>query len=430
MTVWFLAAVLTLAGGLSAASPAHATASDRPDLTTDPALSYVGDATTDPRFTDDADEDRQSSSFVITGTLVEDDGSPVANQTLSVSLDPGPAMLLAAEDDDEGAEGLLLSGTTTNSEGEFSLPVPAMKDIDQYVDEEGLATLLFMSAEDGRDLLYRQYVRLPEAAGQRARSLQDDEESLPEDEVVSADLSGELTGMTLAVSGAADGISAAAVDYGAECRRVWGSTPWGNYQWKRQGSAIRKWVPVQRAQTGNKTHMTYEWSNTKETYVQTSIDYTYKSAKVTGGYSKSVVSSSGVNFSVGHSIVRDLEVEYDFYAYQLHCSMSGDATKTRGTGVLEYRPYQFKGFNRVSTYRSYYTCPDSSYRGLLSNTLWVSRSNTTTFSGGVSLNGIGVNAKQTNTTGHKKSYVPKKQSAYVCGQNANPTQTEKVSEVN
>jgi hypothetical protein len=78
--------------------------------------------------------------------------------------------------------------------------------------------------------------------------------------------------------------------------------------------------------------------------------------------------------------------------------------------------------------RSYYTCPNRSYRGQLSSTLWVSRSSTTTFSGGVSVGGIGVDAKQTNTSSHKKSYVPKRSGAYICGQNGNPTSTEKVSE--
>jgi hypothetical protein len=149
---------------------------------------------------------------------------------------------------------------------------------------------------------------------------------------------------------------------------------------------------------------------------------------VAEGYTKSVNKGSGVDFDEGYDVVRDLEVEFDFYSYGLYCSLSGDATKWRAANVHEIRPYAFKGFNRDTTYRSYYTCPNRSYRGQLSSTLWVSRSSTTTFSGGVSVGGIGVDAKQTNTSSHKKSYVPKRSGAYICGQNGNPTSTEKVSE--
>jgi hypothetical protein len=158
-------------------------------------------------------------------------------------------------------------------------------------------------------------------------------------------------------------VSAQSVNIGKECTRVFGTTPWANYKWKREGDPVRTWVPVQRAQTGNKTTMKYEWSNSKETFMETGVEYGYKGASAEGGFSKSVVTSSGLNFSIDHQVVRDLEVEYDYYHYGLWCQLSGDATKWRYTNVRELRPYVFKGFSQSTTYSGYYRCTNAHWRG-------------------------------------------------------------------
>ena len=424
VTAAALTALLVVAGSAVVATPALASST----------IVYVGSAADSAAFTTDKDPERTSTAFSITGTLVDNDGRPVADQSLSVSLDPSPQMLLAAETDENAPGGLMLSQVRTGDDGSFRLPVPALRNIDQYLDQDGLATLLFMSLDGTTDVVYRQYVELPVDAGDKAESAigvsaEDTEDVKPGDTVADDD----LTSLKLAASPNVSpvesvGAKASAVSPGNECTRAWGTTPWGSYQWRKEGSAIRKWVPVQRSQTGSKTNMTYEWSNTSETFVQVAMNYAYKAVTVAEGYTKSVNKGSGVDFDEGYDVVRDLEVEFDFYSYGLYCSLSGDATKWRAANVHEIRPYAFKGFNRDTTYRSYYTCPNRSYRGQLSSTLWVSRSSTTTFSGGVSVGGIGVDAKQTNTSSHKKSYVPKVSGAYICGQNGNPTSTEKVSE--
>jgi len=422
-----LTGLLVIAGSAVVAAPAVASSS----------VVFVGTSADNASFTSDKDPGRTSTAFSVTGKLVDAAGKPVADQALSVSLDPSPAMLLAAETDVNAPGGLLLSQVRTGSDGSFRLPVPALRNIDRYLDQDGLAALLFMSLDGAADVVYRQYVSLPVAAGGKAQSavgesVEDAANAKPGTTTADED----LTELKLAVSPDASAeasvrptaAKAAAVKPGNECTRAWGSTPWGSYQWRKEGSAIRKWVPVQRAQTGAKTNMKYEWSNTSETFVQAAMNYAYKGVTIAEGFTKSVNKGSGVDFEEGTDVVRDLEVEFDFYSYGLYCSLSGDATKWKAANVHEIRPYAFKGFNRDTTYRSYYTCPNKSWRGQLTSTLWVSRSSTTTFSGGVSVGGIGVDAKQTNTSAHKKSYVPTKSGAYICGQNGNPTSTEKVSE--
>ena len=168
----------------------------------------------------------------------------------------------------------------------------------------------------------------------------------------------------------------------------------------------------------------------------TAVEYGYKNTSVGGGYSKAVKTSAGVNFSVGHDVIRDLEVEYDYYHYGLYCQMSGDATKWRYTNVRELRPYVFKGFNRSTTYSSYYTCPKAKWRGTLGHSLWVSRSATSELSMqsgfGLDTDGLGATVsvwgKQVNDSSHTKTYTPTSSGAKICGQDGNPTQTEKVLE--
>jgi hypothetical protein len=82
--------VLVAAGSAVVATPALASST----------IVYVGSAADSAALTTDKDPERTSTAFSITGTLVDNDGRPVADQNLSVSLDPSPQMLLAAETDE------------------------------------------------------------------------------------------------------------------------------------------------------------------------------------------------------------------------------------------------------------------------------------------------------------------------------------------
>lgn len=375
--------------------------------------------------TADSDPRRASSSFTISGALRDEEEHPVRDAVLAVYLDPGPAMLLGVEP----AAGISLAAARTTDQGEFELRVPALRDITAYLDEDGNVTLLFMSFGERHTLMHHQQVTLPTAGGQPVRPVLTGSAEVSFPEVQGSSLVGMVLPATTVPAGQEEGgVGTQSLESDA-CTRVWSPTPWGNYYWVREGSAFRRWVPVQRAQTGNKTNMTYEWGNTQSTSVEVAVNFEYNKTAGKAGWSKTISNSAGVNFNVGYNVVRDLEVEYDFYNYRLWCSISGDTTNRRDAKVTKALPYQFKGGNRNSSYTGYYTCPNTSYRIEISNQLWVSRSATTTISGNLSIYGVSLSGSQANTSSHKKTYTPKSTPARLCGYNANPTVTEKVSEV-
>ncbi|MEU8014316.1 GDSL-type esterase/lipase family protein [Micromonospora parva] len=426
---------LALALAVTGVSQSPASAANKPS-TPSTQVVEVGSS----KATSDDDPARANTSFPVSGTLADKDGSPIREANLAVYLDPSPAM----QKDSAPAEGIRLANTRTNSRGEFRLKVPALKNIDAYVDRKGQVTLQFMSFGDQHSLLYQQQVKLPSKAGEPARAAVADRNVYPDQSRVAtmAVLGGRvtpaLTGMNLtaatkptkstkqtaATSGFPD------IDYEGECNRVWGQIPWGSYWWVKEGDPIKTWVPVQRAQTADKTTMKYEWGNSEETSTEIAVNFENTHVTVGGGFADLTASGSGVNFEVGHNVVRDLEVEYDFYKHRLWCSISGDVTNRRPVGITKALPDSFAGGNRNSTYSGYYQCPNVGYRSEINNPLWVSRASTTTLTGSASAFGISLAAQQVNSSSHKKTYTPVTKPAYLCGEDGNPVATEKVSEVN
>src|SRR5690349_3823415 len=130
---------------------------------------------------------------------------------------------------------------------------------------------------------------------------------------------------------------------------------------------------------------------------------------MSAGSAKSIKTSSGLTFEVGHDVVRDLDAEYDFATYTLRCRVSGSDIY-RDTKLTKVQMYQFKGFSRTNHYTGYYTCPNSRFKGPVPAQLWVSRDSTSTFSFSLGVNGsykgvgadVSLTSKQTNAASHKK----------------------------
>lgn len=436
----------------------------------------MGERDDDSRFVRADDPSRQSNAFTISGILQDDDAQLLAHKRFAVSLDPSATMLLATEGDDEStAEVLDLAATETDEEGKFTVQVPALRSIDNYVEEDGSVGLMFHSLDDDFELLWRTPVYLPRGSEQQATAAVIDDEAygapdeakrpegsdgnttdedgeldlhapVPEDPptTVAVDdlmLKGVVTSKTARSS--TQDVSTQDVGSSTKakaCNKAMGNVPWDNYGWKKKGPVYREWIPVQRAQTGNKTKMKFEWTNNKEhsTEILANLGYTNDNGgtAVSAGFSKSVKKGEGLTFNLGHNIVRDLDAEYDFATYVLRCKVSGSDI-WRDSKLKKVQMYEFKGFSRKSNYTGYYTCPQSKWRGSLTAELWVSRESTSSFSftlgGNGSYKGVGANlsltTKQSHTKVHKKTYIPVKSGSKICGQNGNPTKTEKVSEV-
>ncbi|MFC3987610.1 DNRLRE domain-containing protein [Actinoplanes siamensis] len=249
--------------------------------------SFAGAPANDSRFTENLDPKRTSNSFPVSGTLRDKAGNPIPNLDITVSLDPSPAMLIASETDPDAAVGLQLAGARTDADGHYSVKVPALKDINKYIDEDGNVTLL-ITGFGSADLVQRQLVKLPTGTQTQAtsaialRKTSDSEpgavEPEPEPEPSSSEAAAQVTVRQMSVAG--DGspdpseeaqtldnldlaatknqsdsgnMSASSVNPATECKRAMGNVPWSNYKWQREFNPIRQWVPVQRVQTKGRT---------------------------------------------------------------------------------------------------------------------------------------------------------------------------------
>jgi hypothetical protein len=401
-----------------------------PALADSPIDTPAGSGLFSTLATVDSDPARANTSFPVSGTLADRDGSPIRNADLAVYLDPGPAMLQGSS----ATPGVRLAATRTNANGDFRLKVPALRDIGAYLDDKGRVTLQFMRFGDQHSMLYQQKVKLPTAAGQPALAAVNDSRVFTS--ASRATTTPALAGMRLTVSGgsakttsqSAGGIGTLAMNEPSECTRAWSPYPWGNYWWVREGDPIKTWVPVQRAQTGNRTRLTYDWSNSEQTSTEVGVKYEYKEVAASGGFTNLTTAAGGANFTADPNTVRDLEVEYDFYNFRLWCSISGDVTNRRDARVTKALPVRFTIGNRKTRYSGYYTCLNDQYRAEISDPAWVSRSSTTTLYGSASVYGLSLGATQVNTESHKKTYIPVTTPAYLCGQDAVPALTEKVGE--
>ena len=196
---------------------------------------------------------------------------------------------------------------------------------------------------------------------------------------------------------------------------------------------------MQRAQTGSKTKLKYEWSNNKEhsTEILAKLGYAndHGGIAITAGSTKSVKMGEGLTFNVGSRVTADLDAEYDFATYTLRCQVSGSDI-WRDSKLTKVQKYQFKGFSRDTNFTGRYTCPKKKWKGKIAAELWVSRESASTFTFTLAANGsykgvggdLSLKSTQTNTTLHKKTYIKVKKGAKLCGQGGNPTKTEKVSE--
>jgi hypothetical protein len=254
------------------------------------AQSFSATAANDARFTDNSDPARTSNSFTVSGTLKNEAGVPVPNLDVTVSLDPSPAMLLASEKDPDAAVGLGLAGSRTDANGRYSVTIPALKNISDYIDDDGSVSLLFTSFGPA-DLVYRQLVKLPAGSQTQAKSavvlgkVSDSEPGAtdparPDVDVTETPVSGAQASastaastddgqtlgdlnLTVSTTSGVKALATTSVNPATECNRAMGNVPWSNYEWRREFQAIRQWVPVQRVQTKGHTKVSYEWSNTK-----------------------------------------------------------------------------------------------------------------------------------------------------------------------
>jgi hypothetical protein len=260
----------------------------------------------------DSDDARMSSSFVVNGVLVDDNGAPVGGKQLQADLQPGPALLEpSAEDEDaEAVASIPLGRVLTNPSGEYKLTIPALENISGYLDEDGLAELLFSSTSDDLVMFYNVQAELPKKQGLPPVVPRGDKwviggdkkpfnrplgavnsqlmaeaeaeapiEATPLNNLVLTAAHSDTTSQAAGPTKSSNGV-AAGVGGGEQWCLESKQTHVYKWKWTSKGKGTVD-TPIQGLVTLGKTKVEYEWQNTKKTEVTVGFDVEYKGVTAT-----------------------------------------------------------------------------------------------------------------------------------------------------
>jgi hypothetical protein len=189
--------------------------------------------------------------------------------------------------------------------------------------------------------------------------------------------------------------------------------------------SIDKWGRVAIIYTRGKTKMDYDWSNTEESEVDMTANIGPSGALLPIGLSHSVQTAAGVNFSAGAFNLKNLEVGWAYYAYHLQCQTP---QRKWYPGYYRWIPHHFTGGNRITQSTASFSCNEN-FKITISSPVWVSRSVSNTFKGGVDWIGFSANSRQVNTNEHKMTISPLNgKTATICGSNNHPTRALRIRE--
>ncbi|GGJ81616.1 hypothetical protein GCM10010123_09260 [Pilimelia anulata] len=376
------------------------------------------------KLTTDDDPAHTSAGFVLSGVLVDEGGAPVPGVPLAFALDPSPEMQIAAEQGKD-AIGFELASATTDGDGRFAAPIPALKDTSQYADENGANRLWVSGSGTNHAISHRFELIFPKDEGQRPRTTYKDEHTVTAGRARSA---AEERPEVLSVKVPAHPAKALPValrpgdNPHTACVMSWPKREYTQqYKWKQMGGGVKSMVNIQTLWTKGKSKAKFEWSNTKETRVSVGVDAAYRDAKFKASREKAAKTSSGVNFSIDAKKKLEAQVQYEFREYRVYCHYRSEGWDL--AFYTEVKPYMFTGGNKKGKSSARFGCAKSVP---LENELWVSRETSHTGSLSVSLFGA-LDSSQINTKIHKKTYTAIKPTT-LCGVKEYPVIEDRVRE--
>lgn len=374
----------------------------------------------------------------VVGRLHDAEGNPVRFADVRLDLDPRRAMLAGASDG-VAVQSLHVGTGSTNENGEYVIRAPSNGDWDGYIEADGTVAATISSLTAEHNALQR-VTLLPPSRGKKEWRLPDVEDTFvvdgeaevsalstarAEGTVREPTQSGghvfvELLAAPVTSSSNAPGeVTAQTVDGVDVCGSSF-------YYWSRSdANIIRDWSAIQRVHTDNQVRVTYNWSNGNSTDLTYFANVGTNRSLVSVGYGKTVTSASGVNFSIPAYTLANLELDWDWRAYNLYCG-SGSSPTYSYSGTYEWRPYLFTGGNRATSTSTTFSCVDARTT-TISSPLWVTRTAVVAFSGTVNLGSVSGASRQTNTTSHTQTFSPSSPTA-ICGNNDYPTQASIVRE--
>jgi hypothetical protein len=430
-----VALAITLAGMTAAPPPATAQGAITPaDLLAADLSEGLAN-----RLTTDSDPERMSTSFVIDGVLIAEDGTAIADRTIQVSLEAGLEELYASLSSGAPGHMLPLAVAVTDEVGTFRLEVPALRDISSHLSNAGEVQLIFTSFSNDHSLLFRLQARLPNQPGTAATAAIVDERVYPAAEVrhalaaMPADPSAiSVTDLTLTAS--TDGSrSTQDLDPVDECFRATGGLPLQNWVWVQPLTTSRPFIVgdhalLQRLWTEDNSEATFNWDSSEETTITVGVDFAYKGELLKGGFAASMQErhSMGKTFSVGNNEQRWAEAEYAFMWAELACSIGGGVLIRANT--FEFRPVGPTGGDRFLAGLGV-ACGGPHLTVDIHVETRFGFGTANTLSANMSSFGASLDVQQTHTELHELIVTPTDDSVSICGQDDFPAQTAKIKEV-
>jgi hypothetical protein len=427
-----LAAALTLVSAAPAAggtAPAHsgATTSAAPGVPTAPP-DHITAVEVNPGLSArlKAATGNAQLQTLLAGTLMDDQGRPVAGVEVRVDLEPSRAVV-HRQPKNVGAMSLQLARAATDSAGRFELRVPKLADpFEGFADQDGTVSLLVGSFGRTHSLLYHLRVRPPatDGAGWTWASV-DAAVISPQASTIRRSAKVRTQGLRAlrltAHRNAPRAKRAGGIDVGEACSH-------NAWTWRKAtgiGDLERRWVNVQRIHTDNQIRARYEWSNTSNLETDAAANLGAKGVLVSAGFVRSETVSAGVDFTLPAFGYQDAQVDFTFRPYHLQC-MNPITGHWYYSGKFEWRPEIFTGGNRFAKpYSAIFPC--GQYVTPIEQRLWVARTSSFTYANGVSLLGVTLRSRQTNSENHKLTYTASSPT-WICGKDDWPTRASQVRE--
>lgn len=436
--IWALAITLT---GMTTV-PHTPAAQQTTQLTPAELVTIGGSSDLANRLTTDSDPERASTSFFIGGVLIAEDGEPLPDSTVQVSLDPGLEEFHAILS--SGAPGYMLplAVAVTGEAGSFRLNIPALKDTSAYLSDAGEVQLVFTSFSRDHALLFRLQAVLPNQPGTAATAAIVDQRVYPAvavqraSEASPADPSAiSVTDLTLTASTGASA-SIQDIDPAEECFRATDGLPLQNWVWIQPADddphhpwqVFPDYALLQRLWTEDNSEATFNWDSSDETTITAGIDFAYKGELLKGGFTASMLErhNMGKTFSVGNNEQKWAEAEYAFQWAELGCHIGGGVLIR--ADVFEFRPVGPSGGDRFLAGLGV-TCGGPQWTVDIHVETRFGFGTANTYSAHMSTFGASLDVQQVHTEFHELIITPTDDAASICGQDNFPAQTAVIKEV-
>lgn len=383
-----------------------------------------------------------AGGVVMTGTVVDEAGSPVEGLPLRLDIEHSPSFIAASGNPDIIPLDQL-AATTTAKGGAFSFTLDHIPDFTPYLHEDSAVSLLVSTITEEFEVM-RHFLAYPPAELGSAWMWQPDEASAEVPELgsqyedVAGVVSETLGVLTFDLAHLADvqvtahsddgDVTAPMAEAPIATLNPSDTCPGMNYYYQRGSARTKVLDPIQRLYTLSKSSMKYEWTTSQNSRLEIAV----KGAKGSygGGLSKSRMnfSSGGMSPSFGNNSKVVIRAEWEYAPYYLYCDPWTTPTSYY-SGVYEWRPEQWTTGSSNVANSNVFSC-NSKWIVSMENPTWVAQESGVTWAGWFGIEGVSLRSSQKNSVKHKLTVTPNSGAkARICGRDNWPSKALQVREV-